>query len=260
MPVCTVCSKERLPYDFRYVNCREGFERNRERLEYATVHVESAWMCKQCVHCRESKYRSQRISKSDGAVRREECATLYKMLREESLCVDCGHGDGIMLKKRDMTDPVTPLSVIGHWATASRGVEAMKMATDKFFPCCRYCAGIRGATIETDFDEWLRDKFVSDGKACDCHRVLNNDTYGGFQFAHIDSRDKTLSMYELREAVRSGRMTTADAKKAVDSEWHKGRILCANCHEQETMSRTKQNESLRRNLQENERRMFSPCR
>jgi hypothetical protein len=234
---CRRCLKTKPLADFRPSNAREGHERKRQRFDAALeAGDEPAEAVTACAECR-AKVRAQ----ANARVR--ACREHYHALRGAAPCVRCALVDPVCvhLYRRDEGSKVRPLSDAAYWSAKGRGVEAMREAAAQFEAVCKFCHSLRRPPREaTAFDEWLDGRMVEAGAECACAPVTAA-TVRGFHFAHRDAAHKAVGMLELRLRVRGGVLTVDEAVRLAEREWRKGRLLCANCHERESVARTRAN-------------------
>lgn len=230
---CIKCRHVRPVEDFRWDNCREGHNRKRARFDEALIRGDDAPTDRTltCKGCRTHNANPDTAS----AQRQRECKEYYES--QLSQCEECGEArkQCLMLCKKDKGDPVKPLSIAGHWAASTRGVEAMRIARNKFLVLCSFCCSLSPWQTDppNEFDTWLDAHII--GVVCEgCKRESTNDTYRAFQFAHYDSAQKTVDMYQLRKHVRDGTLDVAEAKRRATDEFPLGRFLCHNCHRMES--------------------------
>jgi len=244
--ICTKCRVSRDVAEFRWDNAGEGYARKRMRFDDAVRdgRIPDAADCtRTCRTCRGGS------SDAPHARRTRECQEWYRS--QLTACAECTEETrpeclGLFLMEGE--EAVRPLSCTSYWATAARGVDAMRRVRSRFAVYCFFCKSAyhhppsRDTEPVTAFDQWLDERMRT---ACGtCGRVATADTLRGFQFAHHDSTTKTvhptlgpLSMVTLRRAVRSDALAPEEAISLATSEWPRGRVLCHNCHRVETRTR-----------------------
>ena len=195
-----------------------------------------------CMNCRKVDTKCK-----EANPRRAECSAYLSHIQETTPCSDCGQvgiRDIIAFCAIDPNNNVK-MSQISYWSCKDRGVDAMKDNLKNYVARCQYCRSVHNSKRHnlSQFGEWWKEQSMEHGKCAHCGRVVTDETFAAFPFAHntaIQKRSRHGDMYSLRKACEAGEISDEEAIQiARDEIIPVCRLLCANCHRIETNSRNK---------------------